>query len=248
MQWWKCPKGSDHEWQATIHARSRSGTGCPCCAGKQVSITNALTTLYPDIAAQWHPTNDGSLTPDQVVASSNRKVWWKCPKGSDHEWQATIYNRARLNHQCPSCIGKRVSHTNSLASAYPDLAAQWHPTKNGTLTPEQVVSGSHSVVWWKCPNGPDHEWQAAIEYRTKQRNICPLCRGLKISITNSLSTLYPDIAPEWHPTRNGNLTPDKILAKSTDKAWWQCSKETDHQWDATIYDSDGKKRQDIMQP
>jgi hypothetical protein len=128
-----------------------------------------------------------------------------------------------------------VSLTNSLASTYPDIAAEWHPTKNGTLTPEQVVFGSHRVVWWKCPKGPDHEWDATIEYRTKQRNVCPFCRGLRISITNSLATLYPDLATEWHPTRNGNITPDKVVAKSTDKVWWQCSKGTGHEWDATIY-------------
>ena len=31
--------------------------------------------------------------------------------------------------------------TNSLATLQPDLAAQWHPTKNGALTPDMVVAG-----------------------------------------------------------------------------------------------------------
>ncbi|MCH7599227.1 MAG: zinc-ribbon domain-containing protein [Myxococcales bacterium] len=40
--------------------------------------------------------------------------------------------------------------TNSLRSLFPKLAQEWHPTKNGELTPSDVVAGSHSKAWWKC--------------------------------------------------------------------------------------------------
>ena len=54
---------------------------CPCCCGRQVSVTNSLATVAPEIAAQWHPTLNGTTTPNDVVSQSGQKVWWKCPEG-----------------------------------------------------------------------------------------------------------------------------------------------------------------------
>ncbi len=68
-----------------------------------MSITNSLASLCPEIAEQWHPTKNGNLTPSGVTASSNKKVWWKCPEGPDHEWPTTINNRTGLTHGCPVC-------------------------------------------------------------------------------------------------------------------------------------------------
>ena len=47
----------------------------------------------------------------------------------------------------------------SLAETHPELATEWHPTKN-SLLPWQVSAGSNKKVWWKCEKGPDHEWEA----------------------------------------------------------------------------------------
>jgi len=68
-----------------------------------VSVTNSLATQNPDIAAEWHPTKNGDLTPDQVVAGSAKRVWWKCPQGLDHEWPATLVNRTDKDRGCPYC-------------------------------------------------------------------------------------------------------------------------------------------------
>ncbi len=49
-----------------------------------------LADCDPELVAQWHPTKNGQLTPCDVTAGSGRKVWWKCPKGDDHEWPAIV--------------------------------------------------------------------------------------------------------------------------------------------------------------
>ena len=41
-----------------------------------------------------------------------------------------------------------------LSVTHPEIAAQWHPTMNGDLTPDDVVAGSHKKASWKCPEGP----------------------------------------------------------------------------------------------
>ena len=45
----------------------------------------------PQLVAEWHPTKNRDLTPKDVTAGSNKKVWWQCEKG--HEWEAVIASR-----------------------------------------------------------------------------------------------------------------------------------------------------------
>ncbi|MDI6534995.1 zinc-ribbon domain-containing protein (plasmid) [Bacillus mycoides] len=45
---------------------------------------------------------------------------------------------------------------NSIAIRNPELAKQWHETKNGKLTPFHVTVGSNKKAWWKCEKG--HEF------------------------------------------------------------------------------------------
>ena len=111
----------------------------------------SLKELFPEGAAQWHTTRNGDVTPADVVAGSGKKVWWKCPKGDDHEWQTNPSDRTWNESGCLCCSGRQVSVTNSLATQFPDVAEEWHPTKNGDLTPVDVVAGSIKRFWWKCP-------------------------------------------------------------------------------------------------
>ena len=94
-----------------------------------MSVTNSLAKKFPQVARQWHPTKNESLTPDQVVYGSNKRVWWQCDQGPDHEWQSTIQNKTTAGRGCPFCANQKVSVTNSLAALEPDLSMEWHPEK-----------------------------------------------------------------------------------------------------------------------
>ena len=230
--WWKCPKGDDHEWEATIYSRA-NGSGCSICSGKTVVQSNSLEYCYPEIAKQWHPIKNGKLIPAKVHPGSHKRVWWKCPVGDDHEWQVAIYNRTK-GGGCPFCSGQKVSKSNCLATTHPELASEWHPTKNGDLTPESVIAGSTRKVWWKCPRGDDHEWQAVI-YSRKNGNGCSVCTGKTVVKSNSLATNFPEISKEWHPNKNGELTPADVYHGSTKRAWWKCPLGEDHEWQTPVF-------------
>ena len=58
--------------------------------GKQAFVP--LSQSHPLLAAQWHPTKNGNVSPDEVCANYSKKFWWRCDKG--HEWEARIRNRA----------------------------------------------------------------------------------------------------------------------------------------------------------
>ena len=234
--WWKCEVADDHEWKAVIRSRTHQGNGCRACANQQVSVTNSLATQFPEIARQWNYEENGETTPDQVVSGSHTKFSWKCTEGPDHTWVTSAKKRTYGAQGCPSCSNppKKVSVTNSLTSLFPRVAEQWHPYRNGETPPDTVIAGSNKRFWWKCPEGPDHEWQTSPNNRTSHGSGCPMCSGFLVSVTNSLATRRPDIAGEWHPTKNGSLTPDQVVAGAKGKAWWKCDVDDDHEWQATV--------------
>ena len=118
----------------------------------------------------------------------------------------------------------------SLSSKFPEIAKEWHPTKNGDLCPDNVTPKSGKKVWWfgKC----GHEWQAVISHRTDGQG-CPICSNHKLlSGFNDLATKYPNLATEWHPVKNGQLTPRDVFPMSNKKVWWlgKCG----HEWQVAI--------------
>ena len=109
------------------------------------------------------------------------------------------------------------------------LLTQWHPAKNGALTPQQIAYGSTRKVWWICAKG--HIWQAAVNTRTANHTDCPYCAGrLPWPGETDLASQYQDLVKEWHPTRNLPLTPEQVLPGSEKKVWWKCAQG--HEWQA----------------
>lgn len=97
---------------------------------------------------------NGALTPQTVSYGSRVQVWWHCDKG--HQWQSAVFSRTGSHSRCPYCAGVR---------AWPEKQT-WHlgirswpasgAPKNQGLTPNEVLPGSHKMVWWRCEKG--HQW------------------------------------------------------------------------------------------
>lgn len=233
--WWQCEKG--HAWKTMVKSRV-NGCGCPVCAGRMLlSGENDLATRFPEVAAQWRPAKNGALKPGNILAGSHRKVWWRCEKG--HEWRSQILSRTQSSCGCPVCAGKTVvAGENDLATAAPEIAGQWDRKKNGALSPERVTPSSNRAVWWQCPLG--HSYRAMVSARTNQQSGCPYCAGKKVLPGfNDLQTKEPAVAASWHPTLNGTLTPSMVTVGSHRKAWWECPEG--HVWKAVVYSRAGQK-------
>jgi hypothetical protein len=224
--WWLCGKG--HEWQSAVGNVYRSKKVCPYCSGRKPWKKYSLLALYPRLAREWHPTKNGTLTPDQVTPGSDKRVWWQCKKG--HEWRAIIGNRTRKKYKCPYCVNHIVSKENNLLARFPKLSRQWHPTKNGKLKPDKVMPGTLRKVWWQCPNG--HSWQACVASRTGRGTGCPHCyREARLNYYN-FAVRHPKIAKQWHPIKNQDLKPEEFSSRSPLNVWWRC--EHGHEWIASI--------------
>jgi hypothetical protein len=224
---WRCEKG--HKWESKVCDRKLGKVGCPYCRGKRPIVGQTdLASNYPSLAEQWHPDLNGDLRPQQVMPRSQKKVWWICDRG--HSWDAVI--KSRVNGAgCPVCANKKIiPGENDLTSSHPELAAEWHPDKNGEFRPENVVSGTHQSVWWQCENG--HSWKASIASRVAGRG-CPVCSGKEVVPGfNDLKTAFPDIASQWHNQKNLPLTADMVSPYSNKKMWWICN--LGHEYQATV--------------
>lgn len=233
--WWRCEKG--HTWQAQVKSRVY-GSGCPVCANRTLAQgVNDLATTHPELVPEWHPDKNGTLTPQDVMAGTRRKVWWRCAEG--HEWEATVGSRVD-GRGCPVCAGRKIiPGLNDFASQQPELAREWHETKNGALRPDQVAEQSNRKVWWRC--GLGHEYEAPISMRVARGSGCPYCAGRRVLPGfNDLATLEPKIAAQWYAPLNGDLKPDAVTAGARRKVWWQC--EEGHVWKAMIYSRTGPKK------
>ena len=176
--------------------------------------------------------------PEYFSACSHIVVWWKCEKG--HEWSSPISRRTNGNSKCPYCTGRYADSNNNLLISYPNIAKEWHPFKN-KIRPENLTPHSNIHIWWKCIN--DHEWFASIDNRTKINGTnCPICAKettIKTRISNlilngnSLSSKFPNLSNEWHPSKNFNLHPTDVTPGCNKKVWWKCS-NCGYSWLATI--------------
>lgn len=228
--WWQCKTDVSHEWQATIFSRTR-GSGCPFCLGRIASAGNNLKTEFPKIAKQWHPEKNNNLKPENFRTKSHTKIWWRCDFG--HDWEAAIYNRTS-GKGCPFCAGQKVTRENSLATKFPEIAAQLHNKLNNALDASKVSYGSNKSLWWKCNENPEHVWRASVKNRTIGAQGCPFCVGKRVNHTNSLTVLRPDLAQEWNYEKNGNLRPDDFTLNSNRKVWWVCKNSPNHDWETPI--------------
>lgn len=196
------------------------------------------------VAKDLHPTKNKDIDLSTITCHSKIRVWWLCKRG--HEHYTGVRNRTHKKSKgCPYCSG--LKKYVSLAISHPELSKQWHPDKNGELTPDKVTSGCVKEVWWRGKCG--HEWIASIRIRAGKYRIspdkskfggCPYCSNIAVDDTNSLATMVPDVAVEWHPTKNGDLTPDKVNYRTYKEAYWlgKCG----HEWKTKINTRTRKRR------
>lgn len=119
--------------------------------------TQSVAALFPNIAAEWHWSNNDP--PEDYLSSSLAEVKWICKYG--HVWTIAINERTEDDQGCPVCFGRIHCSENSLGS-YPDAWIYWHPTKNGNNELQDYFEDSEALAWFKCECDPPHDYQIRI--------------------------------------------------------------------------------------
>ena len=192
-----------------------------------------LAVTHKKLAKEWHPSLNGILTPGDSTYGSQEKVWWQCRKCA-HPWPAKIADRTICKSGCRACAGKVATAQNNLQLHFPDIAAGWHPKKNGSLQPDQVLPKSGQSVVWRCLADRRHEdWTATIANRTTGSG-CPSCAGSRPSANYSLKACFPELAKQWWQERNGELKPTDVTPGSNQVVGWKGPERPEHEWQAPV--------------
>lgn len=123
----------------------------------------------------------------------------------------------------------KATEKYNLGLLKPDLAKEWHPTRNSSLNPRTVTPGSGKKVWWLCTNG--HEWEAPVYSRSRGSG-CPVCsKSIRVDDKDNLAS-NKELVKQWHLTRNSGLNLRHLPAGFNKKVWWLCKEG--HEWKATV--------------
>ena len=150
----------------------------------------------------WDYDRNHPLKPEHFTHGSNIKVFWKCPKDERHFHEYTIHDKTSKKFRCPVCHGIRATPDYNLETEFPEIAKEWHPTKNKDKRPSQYVKYSKAKVWWVSKN--QSMSGRFISYRTRSGSILPIVQ------TSNWKPCKPEesfVAPtqklrQWHPTLN----------------------------------------------
>lgn len=231
--WWTNEHG--HSFTATAR-RMVAGQRCSICTGHQVAPDTALQNLRSDLAAQWSSENDRPA--NSVTLRSNYKALWNGTCG--HQWRATVASRTgSLKSQptgCPVCANVLiVPEINSFEALQPLLMQEWDWEANDVL-PSDISEKSSALRSWKCSKH-GHPYTASPSARVVRGQGCPYCAGKKVLAEfNDLGTVMPKMAAQWHPTKNGSVTPQMVTRASNFRATWRCDVEPTHEWTVRVCD------------
>ncbi len=182
---------------------------------------NSVANRYPHILEEWDYEKN-SISPYDISPTSPIIVWWKCPSGL-HSYEMRIDVRTKPKSSgCPYCSipARRVlKGFNDLATKHPELLAEWDYSRNGNISPDNVLSGSGQKVWWVCKKG--HSYDQHIVNRANGAG-CPYCSHQKmLKGYSDLATTNPELLSEWDYEKNDYL-PSEISVGVHKKIWWKC--------------------------
>ncbi len=160
---WRCVNG--HSFARSPRAM-QNDSSCPTCSKGANTHTN-LGKLRPGLAPLWDAEKNPGIAFATLDATHANSVWWRCSHG--HGFQRPPV-RMLADDACPTCALEK----SSLAALAPNVAAEWHATKNA-IKPDEIAADHVMNAWWTCPNG--HEYQATVRARTQGNRRCPTCYG-----------------------------------------------------------------------
>ncbi|MET8539485.1 zinc-ribbon domain-containing protein [Kitasatospora sp. NPDC004799] len=260
LAWWDHGKNDLAQWETvTITARREAAWRCPDCGLQFTARVHDMIhraqcpTCEPKRHAEWqeeyerYQVTTVAEVPELLAAWADDEdprtvtvagFWplrrFRCPQG--HHPRISPYTF--LHSGCPSCRGQDTRAAWLEAEApdpapfriSPEIASQWHPSRNGRISLAKLSPRSRRTVWWQDP-GCGHEWQDTPEQRDKgQRLRCPECR----TILDSLAFHFPELAAEWSPVNPLSAWHVRPSGQTAFVPTWVCTTDPEHVWQAPL--------------
>ena len=153
----------------------------------------------PDLLEEVHPTLNSDLKmygkpedPGNLKINSNKKLFWLCKK-CNHVWKTSVSHRNN-GTGCGHCRRGDLHSDgrNSMRNTRPEWVKEFHPTKNGSITPDNVVAGTMKRISWKCTSCT-YEWEIDGDSRNQFNTGCPKCAGTLKRTQEEFEALFREI-------------------------------------------------------
>ena len=175
--------------------------------------------------------NKNKITPNDVSYKTNKKYWFKCPKGI-HKSElhrldnTTIYfEKYGESLKCSQCNSFAQWGINNICEDF--LEKYWDYEKN-IVNPFEIPYSWNKKVWIKCQEKDYHGSYEIACNNFQNGKRCPFCvhKVGKIHKFDSLGYLYPQVLEIW--SDKNDKTPFEYSPSSNLKVWWKCDKHGDY--------------------
>ena len=214
---WICPKG--HKYTKVISKRIY-GEGCPnCIRARGTSFPEQCfffytKKCYPDAVNSYKELFDNGMELDIYIPSIRTGIEYDGIFWHDNN----ALPREEKKYQI--CKEKQVRLFRIKEGTFTGFSENadriWYiPKKCDNAQLDLYIKDFLKLLTFFSTDLPDvnvaRDKTEILEYKT-------------LRLEDSLMYLHPEIAKEWHPTKNGKLTPDLFTPGSSEKVWWLCSK------------------------
>ncbi len=220
--WWRCKKG--HEWQTSVSHRS-NGRRCPKCFGE-------TKTSFPEQAIFFY-LRQATTTYNRYIVAPKTEIDVFLPEYKiGIEYDGAYFHKGEKSEQREKRKQEKLDQLGITLIRLRELEGQ---------------TSKYTV--FLTPGANDIELTSALkELMDLISNISQISLDMDINIKRDRNRIYeqyiqgekekslaivnPELAKEWHPTKNGILSPEHFRIHSNHKIWWQCEKG--HEWEAVI--------------
>lgn len=220
--YWTCNK--EHTWIATISNRTGGKTGCPTCVAASTSYPEqfiywALKQIYPRTESRCKvlksPENPYGIefdigVPDIPLCIEYSPTYWHTNRHEADLQKIEVCKKYNVR-----LIQIMEDSYNQLTEVYDDdliivnMQADYRENILINIVDFILKSLGHSI--------------SEIDLETVKKNAWEYSHG-KLNIEKAIITTHPELAKEFHPTLNGDRTPETISHGSRVEIYWQCIK------------------------
>lgn len=223
---WKCID-CGHEWIASVKNRTIHSSGCSTCSAKSTSYQEQV--LYWSLKSIWNNTEsraklfkniDNRGIEFDIYVPETEKFKGLCIEYGSTKWHKDKQERDAYKRQL--CEEHKINFIEIIEDSFDELEHKYEEDyicfkMNYTNQDEQLKEIIRRIL--KRYDLSDEN----IDYPEIFAKAWNYSHG-EIEEEKQLSTLYPELVKEIHPTLNGNLKPEKITVASGKRIYWQCQK------------------------
>ena len=173
--------------------------------------------------------------PSDIGYSSNKKRWFKCPKGIHPSREIYVGNITKaykngkkycICHKCNSIGQYIVDHYGDeyLKNIWSDI---------NDVNPFDIENNSKGSIWLKCINNITHPDYSVSANNFHKSHNCPYCSGKKVCTTNSFGYMYPEYIELW--SKKNSFSPYDCSYGSDQYVWFKCENKIHNDYKKTIY-------------